>query len=438
MSETYLDNAATTPLDPEVLAAMSPFLAGPEGSFGNPSARCRRGVAAADAVDRARRQLARVLGAPAEGIVFTGGGTEANNLAVFGAARARRIDREAGSGGKLRGPGHILIGATEHPSVREAALALVSEGSGGAGGAERFEVEVAGLADDGGLDLDDLAARLRPETVLVAQMLVNNEFGTVYPVRELSRRVRARSPRAWLHVDAVQGLGKLELSLAALGADSLAISAHKLHGPQGVGALACAVPPAGSAGKGELQPLLYGGGQERGLRSGTENVAGIVGFGEAATRAEARRAITTDVWQELRGTLLAGLAQLPGVSILTPGSQTHAPLPSILAAVFAGPPAEVLMHHLEERGVIVSAGSACQASSEHISPALAALGLSTEEARRLLRISFSHLTTAQDIERLLGALREVRTQLARAASPAATPSTTTKSGTNAGSEGKGA
>jgi cysteine desulfurase len=407
MHETYLDNAATTPLDEEVFAAMAPWLAGPGASFGNPSARCRRGVAAAEAVDRARRRLARVLGAPAAGVVFTGGGTEANNLAVFGAARARRV-AGAGDGVIGKGAGHILIGPTEHPSVREAALALGDEG---------FEVEFAGLAADGGLDLDDCSARLRPNTVLVAQMLVSNELGTVYPVRELARRVRAVAPGAWLHVDAVQGLGKLELSLAALGADSLATSAHKLHGPQGVGALACAAPASGTAGKAGLKPLFRGGGQESGLRSGTENVAGIVGFGEAAARAEERRGTTQARFEELRAALLTGLTDLTGVRILTPGTGARPPLPSILAAVFDGPPAEVLMHHLEERGVVVSAGSACQASDQHISPALAALGLGTEEARRLLRISFSHRTTAQDIQRLLDALVELRPKLERATSP---------------------
>jgi cysteine desulfurase len=394
MYETYLDNAATTPLDPDVRAAMEPWTG---ASFGNPSARCRRGVAAAEAVDRARRQVARVLGAPPEGLVFTSGGTEANNLGVIGAARAQRLAGQASAG-------HVLVGPTEHASVREAALSLVEEG---------FEVEFARLDKSGDLDLDDLTERLRPETVLVAQMLANNEFGTVYPVREVTRRVRARSPKAWIHVDAVQGLGKLELSLPAMGADSVALSAHKVHGPQGVGALALARSSGGGEARPKplIRPLIWGGGQEHGLRSGTEDVAGLVGFGEAAARAESRRPEAARRMEGLRAALVAGIGEFSGATVLAAGGSLLPPLPSILAVTWKGVPAEVRLHHLEECGVVVSSGSACQATKDQISPALSALGLTKDPARRVLRFSFSHYTTMEDIERLLSALAEVEQQL---------------------------
>jgi cysteine desulfurase len=201
MQPIYLDNAATTPLAPEVGEAMRPWL---EDAFGNPSSRHALGVRAAEALDEARWSVARALGAGPEGVVFTAGGTEANNLAVLGLARAA-------------GSGHVLVGPTEHPSVDRAAQALADEG---------FDVERAALLPGGALDLDDLESKLRADTVLVAQMLANNEVGSVYPLAEVARRVRARAPRAMLHVDAVQGFGKLSVSLGELGADSVALSAH--------------------------------------------------------------------------------------------------------------------------------------------------------------------------------------------------------------------
>src|SRR5688572_25294568 len=246
----YLDHAATTPQDPAVRAAQEPYLG---ESFGNPSARHAGGVRAAEAMDRARGQLARALGARPEGVVFTSGGTEANNLAVLGLARAagRR--------------GHALVGPTEHPAVRGPAAALEEEG---------FEVERLRLTQGGELDLEDAGQRVRPDTVLVAQMLVQNEVGSIYPVARLAKLARARAPCVRVHVDAVQACGKLPCTLDELGADSIAVSAHKLGGPQGSGAL---VLRQGV----EPRPLLIGGGQERGLRSGTQNVAGAVGLGAA-------------------------------------------------------------------------------------------------------------------------------------------------------------
>ncbi|MEQ1892667.1 MAG: aminotransferase class V-fold PLP-dependent enzyme, partial [Planctomycetota bacterium] len=278
MEALYLDNAATTPLDPAVRAAMLPYL---EGEFGNPSSRHAPGVRAARALETARAELARATGARSEHVVFTSGGTEANNLAVLGFARAR-----AGLGQ------HVLVGATEHPCVREPAQVLAGEG---------FEVESLRLDARGTLDLEDLARRLRPDTVLVAHMLVNNEYGTVYPLARAARSVRANAPQALFHVDAVQALGKVEVSLAALGVTSLALGAHKFHGPKGVGALVFDAPVA-------PRPLLHGGGQERALRPGTENVAGIVGLARAAALADAALASSRAHFATLKEALLAALA----------------------------------------------------------------------------------------------------------------------------------
>lgn len=381
MDPLYLDNAATTPVDPEVRDAMLPWLT---EEFGNPSSGHPLGLRAAEAVDEARRRVARALGAPSGGIVFGSGGTEANNLAVLGLARAR------GDRGR-----HILHGPTEHASVRATAQALATEG---------YEVEEIPLAVDGAFDLEAATERLREDTVLVAQMLVSNELGNVYPVRDLAQRVRARCPFAAVHVDAVQAFGKLELSLPELGCDTLAISGHKVHGPKGVGALAVAEGQ-------QLHPLLHGGSQEGGLRAGTENVASIVGLGLAARLADERRSETVAQCASARGALVEGLAQVPTVEVLMPGGPDAPRAPHVVSLRVDGPPSEVWMHHLEARGVYVSAGSACQSRTRAISPALLALGLDAEGARRVLRLSFTHGATAEDGRRAATTLAEVGREL---------------------------
>jgi cysteine desulfurase len=376
----YLDHAATTPLAPEVRAAMEPFLG---AEFANPSSRHAAGVRARDAIDRARAQVARALGVAASGVVFTSGGTEAANLALLGIARAAR----------KRGR-HVVVGPTEHASVRGAAAALAREG---------FEVEHGRLDVHGALDVDHFAARLRPDTALVAQMLAQNEVGTVYAVRELARLVRGRAPHARLVVDAVQAFGKLECSPRALGADAVVVSAHKIHGPKGAGALALA--DEGVA----IEPLVHGGGQERGLRPGTENVAAIAGFGAAAEIAERERARTSEHLSRLRAAFVARLREIPGVAPIEPGG---AVLVSIVAVRFDPAPAEVAVHHLEARGVLASAGAACQSAKREISPALKALGMSDGDARRTLRFSFARTTTEAEVERAAAALSEVARELA--------------------------
>jgi cysteine desulfurase len=398
----YLDNAATTPLDPRVRNAMSPWL---DGEFGNPSSRHRQGQRAHSAIDEARGRVARAVGAERANVIFTSGGTEANNLAVLGSARARRKH------GK-----HVIVGPTEHPCVRESASALRDEG---------FEVESARLAGDGSYDLAHFESLLRADTVLMAQMLVQNEVGAIYPVREIAKRVHARSPHAALHVDAVQAFGKMELSLHDLEADSLAISSHKVHGPQGAGALI-------TRGTVPLRPLVFGGGQEQGLRSGTECVAAIVGFGRATELARAEIESTCAHFASLKSLCIERLARIEGARVLAPASSTAtslsasrsaanlpasrnlANLPAIVAVIVPGAPSEVRMHHLEELGVIVSAGSACHAHKSEASPTMLAMGISAEEARSMLRFSFSRLTTRTDVERGIDALETVCKKLAGA------------------------
>jgi len=374
----YLDNAATTQIAPEVRDAMAPWLA---EEFGNPSSRHPLGVRAAEAVGRARSQVARAVGGRKKHVIFTGGGTEANNLAVLGAARARA---EHGRG--------LVIGPTEHSSVRLSAAALKEEG---------FEVRQAELDANGELDLVGFEALLDENTVLVAQMLVNNEYGTIYPIAELARIVRRKAPKAHFHVDSVQGLGKLALSIGELGADSIAVSAHKVHAPKGTGALV-------TNGELPLRPLIFGGGQEAGFRAGTENVVGIVGFGAAAELASEGWELTVTAARTARAELQMGIADLAGARVLKPGARR---VPTVCSVLLPGAPAEVWMHHLESRGVYASVGAACQAKSGSISPALLALHLSEDEAKRVLRFSFTRSTTREDVKQAAAIICELAPEL---------------------------
>lgn len=378
MTTVYLDNAATTPLAEPVREALAPFL-GEE--FGNPSSRHALGVRAAEALTRARAQVARALGGEASEVAFTSGGTEANNMAVLGAARARRKEGA-----------QILLGATEHPSVRAAGEALLAEG---------FEVQIIPLDDAGNLDLQAAESLLTPETVVVAQMLVNNEVGTIYPVSELARLARKCSPQVHVHTDAVQGLGKLALDLDELGVDSCSVSAHKVHGLKGTGAL---VTRPGT----RLEPLIFGGGQQGGVRPGTENVVGAVAFGAAAQMADDRCEQTFKHAAGLRAQLDDGLQTLSGISLLEAGTKR---MPSICSLLVPGAPAEVWQHHLEARNVFVSVGSACQSNDSSVSPALLALGLDAERAKRVLRLSFSALTTSEEVQTALDALESLAPEL---------------------------
>lgn len=383
MQPVYLDHAATSPLRSEARAALLPFL---EGEYGNPSSRHPLGVRAAEAIARARDEVAQALLVEPRQVTFTSGGTEAANLAVLGLARAART----------RGR-HVLVGATEHSCVRACAAELAREG---------FEVERVPLDARGEVDLAAFAARVRADTVLVTHMLVNNETGMVAPIARMAKLARSRAPAVRVAVDAVQAFGKLDCALAELSVDALFLSAHKLGGPKGAGALVLA-PGVSCA------PVLHGGGQEHGLRPGTENVAAIVGFGAAARLAEGHRMQLLPRLRELRARLLGRLASLAGLRVI---ESATAQQPGILALVIPGAPAEVRVHHLAQRGVFVSAGAACQSHARELSPGLRAIGLDDDSIRRVLRLSLGPTTTLEDVERAAQALLEVSCELERAAS----------------------
>jgi cysteine desulfurase len=366
----YLDHAATTPLRPEALEAMLPFL---QGSFGNPSGQHAHARAAKTAVEEAREQVAAALGAKPAEIVFTGGGTEADNLAIKGAARSAR-DRGMGDG--------IVTTAIEHHAVLHSCDRLERDG---------FRVAKVGVGADGVLDLDALAEALDHRTTVVSVMLANNEVGTIQPLAAVASVMAERSPRAALHTDAVQAAAWLDVTTTAADAALIAISAHKFGGPKGVGAL---VVRQGA----RLVPVIDGGGQERDLRSGTHNVAGIVGMAAALAATAAHRAEEVPRVGALRDRLAAGIAAgLPEGAVRTNGERASK-LVNNCHLAFPGLEAEALLLLLDRDGVCASAGSSCASGALEPSHVLAAMGLPVDQARASVRLTVGWPTSEAEID----------------------------------------
>lgn len=367
----YLDYAATTPILEEVLEAMLPYQ---RDGFGNPSSVYAAGREARKGIEEAREQVAQAIGAQPNEIIFTGGGTEADNLAVKGIAFKARP----------RG-NHVVTTAVEHHAVLHSAEWLERQG---------FRVTFLGVDRDGLIDLDALAEVVGPETVLVSIMLANNEVGMIEPVAEAARIVKERS-RALVHTDAVQGLGKIPVSVDDLGVAAASFSAHKIGGPKGVGALYL-------RRRTPMEPILHGGGQERDLRSGTQNVAGIAGFGRAAEiaaeeveREGKRLAAMRDRLEE------AIVASIGRVRINGPGAPR---VPGTLNVCIEGVEGESLLLMLDAKGVAASSGSACTSGSLDPSHVLLAMGIPPELAHGSLRLSLGRGTTDEDADHLLEVL----------------------------------
>ena len=368
----YLDNQATTPCDPRVVAAMLPWFT---ERFGNPhSADHALGREAEDAVETARAEVAALIGAEAREVVFTSGATEANNLAIKGAARhALRVGDERR---------RVVTAATEHKCVLEAVRDLAEEG---------FEPVVLPVRPDGLLEPEALARALEVPTLLVSVMAVNNETGVVQDLAALGRVARAAG--ALFHTDAAQGAGKVPLDVAEQGIDLLSISGHKLYGPKGVGALYVRRRP-----RVRLVPLFSGGGQERGLRSGTLPTPLLVGLGEACRIAREEMGAEAERIAALRERLLAGL-RMPGLRLN--GSATRR-IPGNLNLTFPGAAASELMRAVPE--LCVSTGSACSSAEVEPSYVLRAMGLSDDEAARTLRLGLGRFTSAAEVDFAAGAL----------------------------------
>ncbi|QAV69612.1 cysteine desulfurase [Salinibacterium sp. UTAS2018] len=391
----FLDSAATTPVRREVLEAMWPLLT---GDFGNPSSHHELGESAKRALDAARKSVAASLGCRASDVVFTSGGTESDNLAIKGLALAEPRGR------------HIVTSAIEHEAVLESVDYLAR--------IHGFEITVLPVNAEGLISLDDAREALRPDTTLCTVMYANNEIGAVQPIAALAELCRAVGVP--LHTDAVQAAGWLALDVAGLGVDALSLSGHKLGAPKGIGVLMV-------KGRRSLEPVLHGGGQERGKRSGTENVAGAVGFAHALALAETDRAARALAVAELRDDFVADvLARVPAAIFTGPavagahdhdhaGAQTDAQaatdgdaatptlipaptrLPNNASFCFPGTSGESLLLELGRAGIICSAGSACAVGSDDVSHVLTALGIDEAIAQTAVRFSLSGDTTAEQL-----------------------------------------
>jgi cysteine desulfurase len=374
----YLDCNATTPLDSRVADAMRPYL---ERGWGNPSSSHREGREAKAALETARVQVATSLNVVPDEIVFTSGGSEADNHAILGVVEAR-------------GGGHVVTSAVEHPAVLEPLRALEAVG--------RIRLTVAGVDAAGRVDPYEVCAALSDDTVLVTVMLANNEVGTVQPVVDLVDAVHARG--ALLHTDAAQAVGKIPVDVAALGVDLLTVAGHKLYGPKGVGALVVR--------KGvEITPLIRGAGHERGLRAGTENVLGAVGLGAACELAATEVDDEGPRLADLRDRLRRRLAEaVPG---LVEHGNSAERLPNTLSVAFPDVDSGRLMARLADE-VAVSAGAACHAEGVDVSHVLTAMGVSDEVALGTVRFSVGRFTTADEVDRgagrVLAALAAVRVE----------------------------
>ena len=381
MREIYLDNSSTTKPSESVISVMLKTMT---EDYGNPSSMHRKGLEAERYVRSAREDIAKVLKASPAELVFTSGGTESNNMAIFGAAMA----------GRRRGR-RILVSSMEHPAVSEPARILEQEG---------FTVQRIGVDRSGRLDPDELAAQLAEDVILVSTMFVNNEIGAVVPVKEVAELVHKRAPHALYQVDAIQAFGKYRSFPGQLGIDLMSASGHKFHGPKGTGFLYI-------RNGARIVPWIYGGGQQAGMRSGTENVPGIAGLGTAVVEAYRDFDKKNEHLYVLREHLEEGLLKMEGVVPHGPRGREGAP--HIVNASFTGVGSEVLLHALEDRGIYVSAGSACSTHKRNASPTMAAIGAPEEESSSAVRFSFCDTNTEEEVDIVLQTLQELLPLLRR-------------------------
>ena len=384
----YLDNSSTTRQYDEVTDRMVNMM---KEDFGNPSSLHRMGVAAERAVKEARKAASISIGAREDEIFFTGGGTEADNTAIFGSVYAKR-----------RQGNKIIASAIEHPAVLEACKKLQKDG---------FETEFIGVDEKGLIDLEELKLKLSSDTVLVTVMMVNNELGTVQPIREIGELIKEKGGILF-HTDAVQAYGRIPIDTANLPVDLLSISGHKIHGPKGIGALYIR--------KGlHIEPYLFGGGQESGFRSGTENTPGIAGFGIAAEKMHKTYEKRINKIESARNYLLAGIKdRIEDITINSPEEvynpdslpKRHVCSPSVLNVSFLGCRGEVLLHTLEQRDIYVSTGAACS-SRKKGSHVMAAAGLAADRIESAIRFSVSEFNTVEQMDYVLVELKKAVGQM---------------------------
>ncbi|MCI7130761.1 MAG: cysteine desulfurase [Lachnospiraceae bacterium] len=396
--EAYFDNSATTRCSQSAVDLMQKVLL---EDYGNPSSLHMRGVVAEKYIKTAAEQIAKALKVTEKEIIFTSGGTESNNLALIGTALA---NKRAGK--------HIITTSIEHASVYNPLIFLEEQG---------FEVTYLPVDAQGVVSLNALAEAVREDTILVSMMHVNNEIGTIEPVEEAAKLIHEKNPKTLFHVDAIQSFGKMRIYPKRMGIDMLSVSGHKIHGPKGVGFLYV-------KDKTKILPIIYGGGQQKNMRSGTENVAGIAGLGVAVQELYGSAACTEEVngasgfkalnfeekidrLYELREYLIAGMRSLEGTTINGAGGRCAAP--HIVSVSFSGIRAEVLLHALEERGIYVSTGSACSSNHPAISGTLKAIGVKPELLDATVRFSLSVESTREEADYVIAQLTELLPMLRR-------------------------
>ena len=379
--QAYLDNSATTVCEPGVVEKVVQMMS---VIYGNPSAMHNKGVEAENYIKEAKEIIAKTMKVQEKELIFTSGGTESNNLAIMGCAAANH-----------RMGKHLITTKIEHPSVGNVMKHMEEDG---------FEVTYLPVDENGIVKLDKLKEALRPDTMLVSVMHVNNEIGAVQPIEEIGKLVKANNKATLFHVDAIQGYGKYRIYPKKMGIDLLSVSGHKIHGPKGVGFLYC-------DSKVKIKPIIFGGGQQKDLRSGTENVPGIVGLAEAA------KEIYTDFEDkmkhlyEIKEYFVEKVTELEGTKIN--GLTGKESAPHVVSVSFPGIRSEVLLHSLEDKEIYASAGSACSSNKPAVSATLKAINASKEHLDSTLRFSFSVHTTKEEIDYCIEVLKGLLPMLRR-------------------------
>ena len=379
--EAYFDNSATTKVLDCVKDAVVDAMC---VNYGNAAAKHRKGVEAENLIREAKKAIADTLTVQEKELLFTSGGTESNNTALIGTALA---NRRAGK--------HLITTGVEHPSIYNTMSFLEEMG---------FEVTYLPVDHLGHISLEDLEKAIREDTILVSVMYVNNEVGAVEPIEAISQCIKKKNPKTLFHVDAIQAYGKYKIRPKKQGIDLLSVSGHKIHAPKGVGFLYIRDGV-------KIRPILFGGGQQKGMRSGTENVPGCVGLGVAAREAYKDFDARIEKLYTLREHLIAGLKPLGGVTIN--GSEDRTNAPQIVSASFEGVRSEVLLHALEDKGVYVSSGSACSSNHPGISGTLKGIGVKKELLDSTIRFSLGDLNTEEEVNYAIGVLGELLPVLRR-------------------------
>jgi len=373
--ECYLDNSATTRCHEKVKDIMVKALT---GDFGNPSSMHMKGVEAEAYVKDAKKTISNILKVNEKEILFTSGGTESDNWALIGAAEANK-----------RSGKHIITTVYEHPAILNTCAYLEEQG---------YDLTYIPVDSKGIVDTGALQDALREDTILVSMMYVNNEIGAVLPVEEVSKIIKDYNKNILFHVDAVQGFGKYRIYPKKAGIDMLSVSGHKIHGPKGIGFLYI-------DSKVKIKPIIFGGGQQGGMRSGTDNVPGIAGIGAAAAECYHNFEAKIDKLYELKEFFVSGIKELEGTTLNGPEGREGAP--HIVSVSFEGIRSEVLLHALEDKGIYVSAGSACASNKPAVSKTLKAIGVKKDLLDSTIRFSFCEDTTREELGYTLEQLKEI-------------------------------